>query len=96
MASLSAKATAVPMGPLGPLKCLRSADATRARIAALQIRPRSCAPPKRLDRTVELSVRTVKGWPLYTVTPRGALSASAQSTATAAPGSLRSWRSTGS
>lgn len=74
MASLSAKAVAVLMGPLGPLKCLRSAEATRAQIAALQVRPRSCAPPKRLDRTVELSVRTVKGWPLYTVTPRGALS----------------------
>jgi acetyl esterase/lipase len=71
MPSLSAKAMAALLGLLGPTRRLRSAEATLAQITALQIRPGSCAPPKRLDRTVELSARSVKGWPLYTVTPRG-------------------------
>jgi acetyl esterase/lipase len=74
MPSLRAKAVAVLIRPLGPTRSLHSAQATRAQIDALQIRPRSWAPPKRLDRTVELSVRKVNGWPLYTVTPRGTLS----------------------
>lgn len=74
MPSLSAKAIAVLMRPLGPMKSLRSAEATRAKIAALEVRPESCAPPKRLDRTVDLSVRTVRGWPVYTVAPRASAS----------------------
>jgi acetyl esterase/lipase len=74
MPSLSAQATAVLVGRLGPTRSLRSAAATRARIAALQVRPARHAPPKRLDRKVEFSVDSSHGWPLYTVRPRGAAS----------------------
>lgn len=70
MPSLTAKAIAVVVGLGGSKKTFSSAEATLAQVAALQIRPESWAPPKKLDKTVGLSVRTVKGWPVYTVTPR--------------------------
>jgi len=72
MPSLTAKAMAVIIGLRGSKKIFSSAEATLAQVAELQIRPESYAPPKKLDKTVDLSVRTVKGWPVYTVTPRGA------------------------
>lgn len=34
------------------------------------IRPQSYAPPKALDRSVTLTVRHARGWPIYTVTPK--------------------------
>jgi acetyl esterase/lipase len=74
MPSLGAQATAVLVGRLGPTRSLRSAAATRARIDALQVRPARYAPPRGLDRKVEFSVDTNRGWPLYTVRPRGAAS----------------------
>ena len=70
MPGLTAKAIAAIIGLSGSKKTFGSAEATLAEVAALQIRPESRAPPKRLDKTVGLSVRTVKGWPVYTVTPR--------------------------
>jgi acetyl esterase/lipase len=46
------------------------AAATRAEVAELALRPARYAPPKRLERRVDVSVRTVAGWLIYEVTPR--------------------------
>jgi len=61
MPSLTAKAMAVIIGLRGSKKIFSSAEATLAQVAELKIRPESYAPPKKLDKTVDLSVRTVKG-----------------------------------
>lgn len=47
-----------------------SASLILARAEEHRIRPEAFAPPKRLDRTVSFAVRRVRGWPVYTVTPR--------------------------
>lgn len=70
MPSLTAKAIAVMIGLSGSKRIGGSAEATLAQVAALQIRPESWAPPTKLSKRVGFSVRTVKGWPVYTVTPR--------------------------
>ncbi len=54
----------------GARNIFSTAEATLAHVAALQLRPTSYAPPPDLDRTVELSVHTLKGWPVYDVNPR--------------------------
>jgi acetyl esterase/lipase len=72
MPSLSARTIAAIIRLRRSKKAFSSAGAILAEVAALQIRPESCAPPKKLDKTVGFSVRTVKCWPVYTVTPRGA------------------------
>jgi len=56
----------------GSKKQFSTAEATLARVAELQLRPRSWAPPGRLSRRVDITVRTVGGWPVYEVAPRGA------------------------
>ncbi|TQF66329.1 alpha/beta hydrolase [Rhodococcus spelaei] len=51
----------------------RSAAATRRAIAALARQPTSFRPPRGLSRRVDLRMETsAAGWPVYTVTPRGA------------------------
>ncbi|MEI6623325.1 MAG: alpha/beta hydrolase [Actinomycetes bacterium] len=75
MPSASAKAIAIPIRLFGPKKTYASQRATLAEVAALAIRPESYAPPNRLDRKVNISVQTVSGWPVYTVSPRGSATA---------------------
>lgn len=72
MPSLSARTMAAFIRLRRSKRAFSSAAATLAEVAALQIRPASYAPPKKLDKTVGFSVRLVGGWPVYTVIPRGA------------------------
>jgi acetyl esterase/lipase len=46
------------------------AAVTRAEVSALALRPAPYSPPKRLDRSVDITVRAVAGWPVYDVSPR--------------------------
>lgn len=55
----------------GSKKLFSSAGATRARIAELQQHPTPHAPPEKLGE-VDVALREIAGWPVYTVTPRGA------------------------
>jgi acetyl esterase/lipase len=48
-----------------------SAEATLAHVAKRRDHPTSSAPPKGLARSVDVSIETVAGWPVYTVSPRG-------------------------
>jgi acetyl esterase/lipase len=55
---------------MGGKREFSSAETTLRIAAEHEVRPESFAPPKALDRVVRLAVRYVKGWPVYTVTPR--------------------------
>lgn len=54
----------------GAKKVMSSAAATIAEAHRYELRPQQFAPPKRLDRTVDISVRHRDGWPVYTVRAR--------------------------
>ena len=56
----------------GSKKRYASAEITLAKVAGLRLRPKSYAPPKKLDRTADVSVRFIDGWPVYDVTAKGA------------------------
>lgn len=73
MPSLASKAMPALFALRGYKKIFSSAAATLAQVAELQLRPDSYAPPKKLDRTVSLSVRRVNGWPVYEVSPHGTI-----------------------
>ncbi|MGY2026476.1 alpha/beta hydrolase fold domain-containing protein [Nocardia gipuzkoensis] len=47
------------------------ADAARARVLEVSVRPRNYAPPRRLRADVAIAVDRRGGWPVYTLTPRG-------------------------
>src|SRR4051812_45925577 len=47
-----------------------SAERTRRHIAALEVRPVSFAPSRRLDRRALVSLHRRHGWPVYELTPR--------------------------
>lgn len=71
MISLASRAMPLVMRIRGSKRQFASAAATLARVEALRIRPRSFAPPRGLERSVSITVRTVGGWPVYEVSPRG-------------------------
>ena len=56
----------------GSKKRYASAEVTLAKVASLRLRPKSYAPPKNLDRTADVVVRFINGWPVYDVTAKGA------------------------
>lgn len=74
MPSLTSRAMPTVVRLRGAKKVFSSAEAVREQVLARSLRPTGYAPPAGLERTVDLSVRRVAGWPVYEVTPRGALS----------------------
>jgi acetyl esterase/lipase len=72
MPSLAIRIMPLALTLRGSKKQFSTAEATLARVAELRLRPRSWAPPRRLSRRVDITVRTVGGWPVYEVTPRRA------------------------
>ncbi len=72
MQSLASRFMPLALTLRGSKKQFNTAEATLARVAQLRVRPRSWAPPRRLSRRVDITVRTVGGWPVYEVAPRGA------------------------
>ncbi len=73
MPSLASRA--MPVLLRGRKKRMSSAQSAREEVARLALRPAGYAPPKRLERRVELTVDSVKGWPVYDVGPRGPIPA---------------------
>jgi acetyl esterase/lipase len=59
---------------LGYQREFRSADRMLDGVAELLVRPETFAPPRSLSRSVRFSVRSVQGWPVYTMTPKTRLS----------------------
>lgn len=53
----------------GSKRMFSSADRTMEHARSHLLRPESFSPPRSLDRRVEIDVRRVDGWPLYTVRP---------------------------
>lgn len=51
-------------------RAFTSADVTVELAMQRQVRPESYAPPKRLDRKVNIDIRYDNAWPIYTVRPR--------------------------
>jgi monoterpene epsilon-lactone hydrolase len=70
MPSWQNEALALVLRLRGVKRSLATAEAVRRAQRASALRPARYAPPKSLDRTVDLSVDTVAAWPVYTVTPR--------------------------
>lgn len=54
----------------GSKKMFASADRTMDHARSHLLRPESFSPPRSLDRRVDVDVRHVDGWPVYTVVPR--------------------------
>jgi acetyl esterase/lipase len=55
---------------MGGKREFSSAAVTLGRAEAHLLRPESYSPPRSLDRRVDIDVREVGGWPVYTVTPK--------------------------
>jgi acetyl esterase/lipase len=55
----------------GTKKRMSTVGSVREEVAELALRPTSYAPPKHLERKVELTVESVNGWPVYQLAPRG-------------------------
>ncbi|RVW10084.1 steryl acetyl hydrolase [Prescottella agglutinans] len=71
MPSLTSRAMPLAIALLGRRR--PSADDIRREIAALQAKPKPFAPPASLGRTLDIVATTsAAGWPVFTVTPRGA------------------------
>ncbi|WP_406101813.1 alpha/beta hydrolase [Streptomyces sp. NBC_01003] len=71
MPSLISRAMPTVVRLRGAKKVLSSAEAVRKQALARSLRPTGYAPPPGLERTVDLAVRRVAGWPVYDVTPHG-------------------------
>ncbi|MEV6247839.1 alpha/beta hydrolase fold domain-containing protein [Streptomyces sp. NPDC051742] len=70
MPSLISRAMPTVVRLRGAKKVFGSAEAVRDQVRARSLRPTAYAPPAGLERTVDLAVRRVAGWPVYEVTPR--------------------------
>jgi acetyl esterase/lipase len=68
--SLRSAVVSAAIRAMGGKKELSSPQLTIGRANEHVLRPESYAPPKNIDATVRIAVRTVAGWPVYTVTPR--------------------------
>jgi acetyl esterase/lipase len=68
--SLAAKAMPAVMALRGSKRRYSSAAATLAQAEQLRLRPVSYAPPKSIDKWVDVSVQRVNGWPVYVLAPR--------------------------
>ena len=71
MPSLISRAMPTVVRLRGAKKVFSSAEAVRKQALARSLRPTGYAPPPGLERTVDLAVRRVAGWPVYDVTPHG-------------------------
>jgi acetyl esterase/lipase len=71
MASLANVLAEAAIRAHGTKRMLSSEGATRRAYAASQLRPARFGPPRLLERTVDLAVRSFRGWPIYSVTPKG-------------------------
>ncbi len=72
MPSLGSRAISAALALRGSKKRLNDIDATLADIAARQLRPVPYGPPRRLDRKVDITISTVRGWQIYEIAPRTA------------------------
>jgi acetyl esterase/lipase len=68
--SLRSAVVSAAIRAMGGKRELSSPQLTIGRANEHVLRPESYAPPKNIDATVRIAVRTVAGWPVYTVTPR--------------------------
>jgi acetyl esterase/lipase len=68
--SLRSAVVSAAIRAMGGKRELSSPQLTIGRASEHVLRPESYAPPKNIDATVRIAVRTVAGWPVYTVTPR--------------------------
>jgi acetyl esterase/lipase len=68
--SLRSAVVSAAIRAMGSKRELSSPQLTIGRANEHVLRPESYAPPKNIDATVRIAVRTVAGWPVYTVTPR--------------------------
>ncbi|MET9677565.1 alpha/beta hydrolase [Streptomyces sp. NPDC006482] len=71
MPSLTSRAMPTVLRLRGAKKLFGSAEAVREQVLAHSVRPVGYVPPAGLERSVDLAVRRVAGWPVYEVTPRG-------------------------
>lgn len=74
MPSPAARAMPIVIRLKGEKKIFSSEKLTRAEMEQRHLRPKSFGPPTSLDKQVDLSVRLVNGWPVYTVTPKAGTS----------------------
>lgn len=70
MPSLTSRVMPAVLRFRGAKKVFSSAESVRAQVLARSLRPVPYAPPAGLERSVDLAVRRVAGWPVYEVTPR--------------------------
>jgi acetyl esterase/lipase len=71
MASFRSRLAPLVITLRGTKRLLSSAQRTMDQVARLQGRPDPYEPPARLAKTVEISLDTTSGWPVYRVSPRG-------------------------
>ena len=68
--SLRSALVSLAIRVIGGKGTLSSPERTMRQAHEHVIRPESFAPPKNIDRSVNIAVREVDGWPVYTVTPK--------------------------
>jgi acetyl esterase/lipase len=71
MQSLASRLMPLVMMLRGSKKQFGSAELTRRRIAELRLDPESIAPPRRCLRDLDVTLRTISGWPVFEIAPRG-------------------------
>jgi monoterpene epsilon-lactone hydrolase len=72
MTSLAARLMPLAITLRGGKRRFRSADRTLAHVERLRRNPASSSPPAAVTRRADVTSRTVAGWQVYTVAPRGA------------------------
>ncbi|MCU1422233.1 MAG: alpha/beta hydrolase [Microbacteriaceae bacterium] len=72
MTSLAARLMPLAITLRGGKRRFSSADRTLAHVARLRRNPVSSTPPSAVTRRADVTSRTVAGWQVYTVAPRGA------------------------
>lgn len=70
MQSFASRLMPLVMTIRGSKRRYGSAAATLANIEATAMHPKSSSPPRRILKRVEVTLATVAGWPVYTVSPR--------------------------
>jgi epsilon-lactone hydrolase len=72
VASLLSRLAPLVITLRGSKRGFSTAQRTLDLVARLQARPRPFAPPARLSSRVDITRRDVDGWPVYSVSPKGA------------------------
>ncbi|GGE71638.1 alpha/beta hydrolase fold domain-containing protein [Nesterenkonia cremea] len=72
MVTLPQRAVPAILKLTGRNKVFWDREAAEQRVEDRVLRPRSFAPPKRLRAEVSITREEIRGWPVYTITPRAA------------------------